>query len=379
MYRIYEICIGMRRTMKILILANNDIGLYNFRKEIIKGFVDEKYEVHISVPSGPRVKDLTDIGSIYHEITIDRRGINPFKDLRLILEYYKLIKKVKPDLILTYTIKPNLYGGLVSRLMNVKYVTNITGIGTVFQKENILKRLVVLMYRFGLKNSEMLLFQNKENQEIFKKNNITGKSEKVIPGSGVNIIDFPFTPLQTKKEINFLFIGRLMEEKGIDEYLNVAKLMQGRNVKFHVVGPTEETMYGQKMQEYVENGIIYYHGFQKDIKKFIEYSDCLVNPSYHEGMSNVLLEAGSLGRPLIASNISGCKEIIDDSVNGYLFDVKNEKSLLNTLEKFMKLSSLEINSMSIASRKKIEEEFNRNNIVKEYVSFANKIIGGKIK
>lgn len=365
--------------MKILILANNDIGLYNFRKEIVKGFIDEKYEVHISVPKGPRVEDLVDMGSIYHETYIDRRGINPFKDLKLILEYFKLIKKVKPDLILSYTIKPNLYGGLVSRILNVKYVTNITGIGTVFQKENLLKKLVVLLYRFSLKDSEMLLFQNKENQDIFKKNKIKSKSEKVIAGSGVNIKEFPFTPLQIKKEINFLFVGRLMGDKGINEYLNVAKLMKGDNVKFHVVGPTEEKEYEQKIQEYMENGIIYYHGFQKDIKKFIEFSDCLVNPSYHEGMSNVLLEAGSLGRPLIASNISGCKEIIDDSINGYLFDVKDEKSLLNTLEKFIRLSSSEINTMSIASRKKIEEEFNRNNIVNDYVNFANKIIGGNIK
>lgn len=361
---------------KILILANSDIGLYNFRKEIIQGLIDEDYEVHISLPNGPHIKKLIDIGCIFHETLVDRRGVNPLVDLKLIFNYLKIIKSIKPHLILTYTIKPNLYGGLVSRILNFKYATNITGIGTVFQKESILKKIIVLLYRFSLKNSEVLVFQNSENLLVFQNNKIKGKNTTLVPGSGVNLVDFPYTPIIKKTEINFLFIGRLMKEKGINEYLYVAKEMQYEEAKFHIVGPIEEPSFEKIIQQYNAEEIIMYHGFQKDVKKFIKKSDCLINPSHHEGMSNVLLEAGSIGRPLIASNISGCKEIIDDSINGYLFNVKDEENLLKVVKKFLKLTNVELEKMSKASRRKIEVEFDRNIIIKEYIDFTNTIIGG---
>ena len=361
---------------KILILANSDIGLHNFRKEILQGFIDENYEVHISLPNGPHIKKLVNLGCKFHETPVDRRGINPLVDLKLIVNYIKLIRKVKPDLVLTYTIKPNLYGGLVSRILNIKYIANITGIGTVFQKESILKKVIVLLYRFSLKNAKTLVFQNTENLSVFQKNNIKGKNTTLIPGSGVNLSDFSYTPLNKNSEINFLFIGRLMKEKGINEYLYVAKEMQYEKAEFHIVGPLEEPDLEKTINQYNSEGIIVYHGFQKNVKEYIEKSDCLINPSYHEGMSNVLLEAGSMGRPLIASNISGCKEIIDDSINGYLFDVKDGESLLKAAKKFTELTNDEIREMSMASRKKMETEFNREVIIKKYVNFANIITGG---
>lgn len=363
---------------KILILANSDIGLYNFRKEILRKFIDKNYEVHISLPNGPHIKKLIEIGCKFHETSVDRRGINPLVDLKLIVDYIKLIKNLKPDLVLTYTIKPNLYGGLVSRISNVKYITNITGIGTVFQKESFLKKIIVLLYRFSLKNAETLVFQNTENISAFKNNKIRGKKTTLIPGSGVNLLDFPYTPLRHNKEINFLFIGRIMGEKGINEFLYVAKEMQYKKVKFHVVGEIEESRLEKIINKYNAEKIIVYHGFQTNVKKYIEKSDCVINPSYHEGMSNVLLESGSMGRPLIASNISGCKETIDDSINGYLFDVKNGDSLLKAVKKFTELTNEEIREMSVASRMKMEVEFNRDSISKMYVDFANDIIGGNI-
>ncbi|MEK4947789.1 glycosyltransferase family 4 protein [Carnobacterium sp. FSL W8-0810] len=363
---------------KILILANSDIGLYNFRKEIIQGFVEENYEVHISLPNGPHVKKLIDLGCIFHETSVDRRGVNPLIDLKLIINYIKLIRNIQPNLVLTYTIKPNLYGGLVSRILNIKYIANITGIGTVFQKESFLKKIIVILYQFSLKNAETLIFQNTDNLSVFKNNKIKGKNATLVPGSGVNLLDFPYTNLRNNEEVNFLFVGRIMVEKGINEFLYVAKEMQYEKVKFHVVGEIEDPNLKKIVYQYNTEKIIDYHGFHKDVKKYIEKCDCLINPSYHEGMSNVLLEAGSMGRPLIASNISGCKEIIDDSINGYLFDVKDGESLLKVVKKFTELTNDEIKKMSKASRKKIEAEFNRNNITELYINFANNIIGGNI-
>ena len=363
---------------KILILANSDIGLHNFRKEILQGFIKENYEVHISLPNGPHIKKLIELGCNFHETAVDRRGINPLVDLKLIINYIKLLSIIKPDLVLTYTIKPNLYGGIVSRILNVKYITNITGIGTVFQKESFLKKLIVLLYRISLKNAETLVFQNAENLSAFEDNNIKGKKVTLIPGSGVNLLDYPYSPLEKNEENNFIFVGRVMEEKGINEFLYVAKEMQYEKVNFHVVGGIEEPHLKEIINQYEEEKIIVYHGFQREIKKYIKKSDCLINPSYHEGMSNVLLEAGSMGRPLIASNISGCKEVIDDSINGYLFDVKDEESLLSSVKKFTKLTIDEKIKMSKASRVKIESEFNRNNIIELYIDFANNIIGGKM-
>lgn len=359
---------------RILILGNHEIVIYNFRKELIERLLKEDYEIYLSFPKGSRTKYFEDLGCHFIETKIERHGINPIRDINLLINYLRIIMKINPDFVLTYTIKPNIYGGLAARIMKKKYITNVTGIGKTFQKNNILKKIIVSLYRISLKNAQMIFFQNLENRNIFNSNKIFGKNESILPGSGVNLSEYNFTPKEIEGKINFLYIGRIMKDKGIEEYLYASNKLkkQKPNCNFHIIGFFEEEKYKEIINEYQEKGIISYHGFQNDVKKYIIKSDCIVNPSHHEGMSNVLLEGGAIGRVLIASNISGCKEIVQDSLNGYTFEVKNKESLFDKLEKFSNLSRKEIENMSLSSRKKIESEFDRNIIIDSYLKIFNK-------
>lgn len=358
---------------KILILGNHEIVIYNFRKELIERLLKEDYEIYLSFPKGNKAKYFEDLGCHFIETKIERHGVNPIRDINLLIKYVKLIKEIHPDFILTYTIKPNIYGGLAARITKKKYITNITGIGKTFQRDNLLKKFIVLLYRISLKNAQMIFFQNLENCNIFKSNKIFGKNERVLPGSGVNLLEYDFSPKKIGEEINFLYIGRIMKDKGIEEYLYAANKLKKQNPKcnFHIIGFFEEEKYKQIINNYQEKNIISYHGFQNNVKKYIIKSDCIVNPSHHEGMSNVLLEAGATGRALIASDISGCKEIIEDNTNGYIFEMKNKESLFDKLDKFSKLNIYEIENMFLASRKKIEKEFDRDIVINSYLKVIN--------
>ena len=364
---------------KILILANNSVGLYNFRFELIEELIKQNYEVYFSLPESAedeKVRLLIDAGAIHMQTDIDRRGINPFKDLKLIKQYRKVINNVRPDIILTYTIKPNIYGAYVAEKFNKTVIMNITGIGTSLNDSK-LKYLIINLYKYACRKSEIVFFQNESNLSFFINNNIVDINKTItVPGSGVNTNRFiPDKKKREDKLIRFLFIGRLMKEKGIEEYLYVADKItkEYANVEFQILGPFEENQYkaiiGNNM-----NLNIKYLGISADVRNEIKEVDCIVNPSYHEGMSNVLLEGASMGKPLIASNIPGCMEIIEDGHNGYLFNVKSSESLQEKLVKFIDLDINEKDIMGQNSRMKIIKEFDRKIVINEYVKSIKNII-----
>ncbi len=364
---------------KILILANNSIGLYNFRNELIEKLIKDQYKVYFTVPQEKNdlnVKKIMDLGAKYIHTPMNRRGMNPYEDLKLINTYKRIIKEVNPDIILTYTIKPNIYGNYAASKYKIPVIMNITGIGTSLATGK-LKELVKLMYRYAGNKSRKVFFQNKGNHNFFIENKLVDKEiTKIIPGSGVNIDRF--IPLgKTRKDdiIRFLFIGRLMKDKGIEEYLEAANNITKKysNVEFQILGSFEEEKY-KNIIENNKNKQIKYLGRSDDVRNEIREVDCIVNPSYHEGMSNVLLEGGAMGKALIASNIPGCKEIIDEGKNGYLFEVKSVKDLEKKLIKFIELSLEEKKQMGKESRLKIEKEFDRNIVVNEYMETIESIL-----
>lgn len=348
---------------KILILANNDIGLYKFRKELIEELLKDN-EVYISLPHGNFVNDLIKMGCNFINTPIDRRGINPIKDLKLLYNYLKIFKRIKPNLVITYTIKPNIYGSLVARLKKIDYVVNITGLGTAFQCNNYLRKLIVILYKLALKRVKVVFFENEENQNIFITENIVKKNKTCkLNGAGVNLEEYPFVKYpDVDHGIIFLFIGRIMKEKGIDELLEAAKRIKKeyQEVQFDIIGPMEDD-YKFIIDKYEKNNIINYYGFQDNVKPYIERCHCFILPSYHEGMANTLLEAASMGRPLITSNISGCKEAINN--NGYLVNVRDSNNLYNNIKKFVLLNYEDKVMMSKNSRKHIKEVFDRRKIV----------------
>lgn len=357
---------------KILILANNDVGLFKFRKELIEELLKEN-EVYISLPYGTLVEPLIEMGCKFIHTPIDRRGINPIKDIFLLKKYKLIMNDVKPDIVLTYTIKPNVYGGFICSKLKIPYIVNITGLGTAVENGGILQKITVVLYKLSMKKAQCIFFQNQENMDFFDKYHINKKKKQLIPGSGVNIDYFTPLPYPNDKTIEFVFIARVMKQKGIDQYIEAAKYIRKKypQTKFHICGFCEEE-YESILKDLEEKNIIQYHGLVSDIREILKITHCTIHPTYYpEGMSNVLLESCASARPIITTDRSGCREIVDDGINGYVVKRKNTLDLINGIEKFINLSSNEKEIMGVNGRKKVEKEFNRKIIVREYVEKIN--------
>ncbi|MEK4476642.1 glycosyltransferase family 4 protein [Paenibacillus sp. FSL R7-0048] len=358
---------------KILILANNDIGLYKFRKEIIQELIKE-YKVFISLPYGEFIPKLEELGCEYIETSINRRGTNPLTDFKLFYKYKDIIKKIKPDVVLTYTIKPNVYGGMACRMERVPYITNITGLGSAIENGGIMQRIGLFLYKTSLKKASCVFFQNKENQQFFRSMRVIENNDRLIPGSGVNLNEYKLLDYPPDDKIHFLFIARIMKEKGIEQYLDAAKHIREKyqNTVFHILGFCEEA-YENRLKDMEDSGLIKYHGMQNDVRDFHQISHCTIHPTYYpEGMSNVLLESAACGRPVITTNRSGCREIVDDTINGYIVEQQNSQDLIDQIEKFIALDYEIKKKMGLASREKVEKEFDKKIVVKAYLDEIKK-------
>ncbi|HBV83156.1 MAG: glycosyltransferase family 4 protein [Lachnospiraceae bacterium] len=353
---------------KILILANSASGLYDFRNELILELL-KVYEVHISLPDKEQVPQLAEEGCRMHHTAIDRRGVNPVRDLKLLYSYWKLIYRIKPKIVLTYTIKPNIYGNICCRLQGVPYIVNITGLGSAFENGGVIQKIVTILYRVALKNAACIFFQNQENQRIFVQFRICGKKSRLVSGSGVNLDRHCVQeyPLEEEHMI-FLYVGRIMKEKGIDELLYTAEAVHKEypKVLFQLVGNYEEN-YKEKIMRAQANGVLELIGYQKDITPFYQRASAVLMPSYHEGMSNVILEAAASGRPVLATNIPGCREGFEDGITGFGFPPKDQEALLSAVVRFIKLPYEERVQMGRHAREKMEREFDRKKVVQAYL------------
>lgn len=364
---------------RILFLAQHFITLYSFRRELIERLCSEGNEVYLSLPTSEDNKYFEDLGCKIIPTEIDRRGVNPLKELKLIAFYKKMIPQVDPDIIFSYTIKPNIYGCLVSngkkRPNGRKYkqVCNITGTGGTFLEDNFVARVCRVLYRHSVKNCYKVFFQNTGDRDVFIKNRMIKDNYDMLPGSGVNLEHFSLTPLMEGNDVNFVFIGRVMKLKGIDEYLEAAKRTKERypNTNFYIAGFIEEGEYKDKVESYGEAVIPL--GFIKDIKAEIKKCHCTILPSHGgEGVPNVLLESAAMGRICIGSRIPGTADVIDDGKTGYLFEAGNTESLVDAIEKVVNLSPEQRENMGITGRMKVEREFNRKIVIQKYIDEVEK-------
>ena len=356
---------------KILILANSSSGLYLFRNELLLELIKE-YKVYISLPDYTNNEDFEKEGCTVIHTPIDRRGINIIQDAKLLFNYSKLLKEIKPDVILTYTIKPNIYGGLAARHKKIPYLTNITGLGSSIENGGLLQKLVKFLYKIALKKAKVVFFQNSANMKFFEDNNIVESEKILLPGSGVNVSKFDMEDMPNTSE--FLFISRVMKEKGIEEYLGAIEIVKNKypNVVFHILGCCEED-YKNRLDKEVQKGNIIYHGEVKDIRGVMERCQCLIHPSYHEGMSNVCLEASASKRAVITTNRPGCKETVTDGVTGYIVDAENTADLADKIIQFINLSYADKLKMGLEARKKMKEEFNRSIVVDKYLEIIERM------
>lgn len=360
--------------MKILIICNCTTGLERFRGMLIEKLIEQKNRVSVIVPVSDEEKELAAEKRIEKmsckliRISMERRGMNPVRDFSLFRAYYKVIKAEKPDLIITYTIKPNIYGGFASRILKVPYAVNITGLGTAFQGTGMLRKMVTVMYKVALKKAKIVFFENVENRDVIVDAGIIPKEKAhVLAGAGVDLEHFYYSdyPMDTENT-RFLFIGRVMQEKGIDELFYVVHKLNeaGYKCSLNVLGGFEEN-YSDKMKQYETEGWLLYQGYQSDIRPFVENTHCFVLPSWHEGMANTNLECAAMGRPVITSNIHGCLEAVEDGISGYLAERKNADDLYKKMKLMCELSSEKRKAMGMAGRERMEVIFDKKKVVKE--------------
>lgn len=354
---------------KILFLVNHDVVIYNFRLEIVERLIADGHEVHISSPYGERIDDLVKIGCEYHKIEMARHGMNPVKELNLITDYKKLIKEVKPDICFGFTIKPNIYGAIAARGAKVPFVANITGLGTAVENPGMAQKISIILYKYAFRGIQKVFFQNTENQQFFVDYNIAIGKHEQIPGSGVNLNRFSPLPYPDDSTTEFVFISRIMKEKGIDQYLDAAEYITKKypQTRFHICGFCEAEYEG-RLDECVKSGVVNYHGMVRDVKEVLKVTHCTIHPTYYpEGLSNVLLESSACARPIITTDRSGCREVIDDGVNGFICKQKDCQDLIKQIEKFLEKSWEEKMQMGLAGRSKVEKEFDRQIVVEKYV------------
>nr|WP_091613381.1 glycosyltransferase family 4 protein [Marinococcus luteus] len=358
---------------KILILVNHDVVIYNFRLEIVERLLEEGHEVYVSCPYGSKIDKLIDLGCKYIDVEIDRHGMNIVSEIKLLTYYFRLLKEIKPDTVLSFTIKPNIYGGIASRILKIPYIANITGLGTAVEKKGLKQKISMSLYKLAFKRVKRVFFQNTENQQLFIKNNIAVDRHKLIPGSGVNLNRYSILKYPQDEKIQFVFISRIMKEKGVEEYLKAAEFIKNKypQTNFHVCGFCEEN-YEDTLNALQDKEIIRYHGMVHNVEEILKESHCTIHPTFYpEGMSNVLLESSACARPIITTDRSGCREIVEDGVTGYIVEQQNVKDLIEKIELFLQLSYASKQQMGLAGRKKVEQEFDREIVVNEYLNVIN--------
>ena len=356
--------------MKIMILANNDAGLYKFRQELLEELV-KNHEVYICLPDGEYIEDLIAIGCKFVPCNcLERQGTNPVKDLALMNFYRKTLKEYQPDIVFTYTIKPNSYGGMVCGMMNVPYVVNITGLGTAIENESWMQKIALTIYKLGLRKAQKVFFQNTTNRDFMVSRKVIKGAYDLLPGSGVNLGRYEVSEYPLGNTVDFVFVGRMMKEKGIENYMEAAEYIREKypNTRFHICGAYEQD-YRKKLEELQKKEVLIYHGMVKDMVEIYKEMSCTIHPSYYpEGLSNVLLESSACARPIITTDRPGCREVIDDGVNGYICKQNDTKDLIMQIEKFLKLPREARKQMGLAGRAKVEKEFNRQIVIDKYLA-----------
>ncbi len=351
---------------KILIATNHSYMLYRFRLELIQALMKE-HEVVLSMPFTGHEEDFQAMGLRCIQTDVDRRGINPKTDMKLYHTYRKLLKEEAPDMVITYSIKPNIYMGIACSLAKIPYCANVQGLGTAFQRKG-LAQFVKALYKIAFRRVKTVFFENEGNAAQFREFGILpAEKQTVLHGAGINLDKYPVADYPENKKFRFLYLGRIMKEKGMDElFAAIRRLPKGQFV-LDLVGFFEDE-YKQQVEELEKEGLVVFHGFQTDPGPFYQQADCVVLPSYHEGMSNVLLEAAATGRPLITSDIPGCREAVESEISGLLCQVQDVQTLQDQMLRLLQMSRQERQIMGMAGRRKMEKEFAKEQVVAKTLS-----------
>lgn len=373
--------------MKVAISINTSWNILNFRSGIVKELIKNGHEVYTISPEDSSTKELKALGCQSHHITLENSGMNALKDFGYYKSFVKALDTIKPDAVLCYTIKPNIYGSIACRKRNIPVINNISGLGTAFLWNKALKSLVKNLYKYAFKSSSHIFFQNVHDKNLFLREiKISENITSILPGSGVDTSHFvPISNRVKNSPFTFLMISRLLIDKGIAEYCDAAKALkdEGLDVKFQVLGKAEEAhkrgFSKEKIQELSDEGVIEYLGTTKDVRKFIGNADCIVLPSYREGTARTLLEAASMAKPMIATDVPGCNNVVFHEVNGLLCELKNTASLKKAMKKMALSEESTLRYYACNSRKKAIEEFDEQLVINRYLDKIEEITAKKVK
>ena len=374
--------------MRIALVANSTWNIYNFRLNVIDKLQAEGHEVIVIAPIDEYVEYKEKYPKVQHINlrTLDRDSTNPLKDLILTAELIRKYKKISPDLILHYTNKPNIFGGLAAKITGIASIAMVTGLGYAFIHSGWIRDITTRMYRFVGRYHKKFIFENIEDRELFEKLNIITKGQGVsIKGCGVNTTyyhPYPNGQMTPGDEITFTFIGRLLYDKGIKEYVEAAKIIKSKypKVQFSIVGELDAdnpaTVDKEDLVGWTANDIVKYHGFRKDVRPYIAKSDCIVLPSYREAIPRTITEGMAMGKPVITTDTAGCREAVDIGVNGYLAEVRSTSSLRKVFEQFINLSAQARHNMGDAGRQKAMNEFDDKKIANDIYTQIQAVLNG---
>ena len=368
---------------KIAVIENGLFSTYTMREGLMQRLLKEGYDVTILTHTNSFVSQVEKTG--LHVMNIGSGNLNPWKVLKYIFNLYSALKKIQPDICLTFSIRPAIWGNFITRDLNIPTITNITGVGPLFTSKNLAYRIARSIYRHALQKTRKVFFQNFDDMNLFLQKKFVRKEiAERVPGSGVDYQKFsPITNAKTDEEnFIFLFIGRLIKDKGIFEFVEAARVIRKKfpNIIFNVIGPfwhqnlKSNTITKSDLQSWIVEGIIDYQGEKKDIRKFIAEADCIVLPSYREGTSNILLEAASMEKPIITTKTTGCKETVEDEVTGFLCKVKDAEDLADKMKKMYLLSEEDRKTMGRKGRQKIIKEFDKQIVINAYLKAIHEIL-----
>jgi glycosyltransferase involved in cell wall biosynthesis len=360
--------------MKIAIVLNTSWNIYNFRMNFIQALQEEGHEIHTIAPIDKYTHKLIDAGCTHHKVTMDSRGVNPLKDFGLIVELGWIYRKVKPDIILHYTIKPNVYGTLAASILRIPVINNVCGLGTVFLKKNITSLIAIGLYRLSFRFARKVFFQNPEDKELFvSKKLVAEHAADLVQGSGIDTNHFRASDFSRNKQFTFLLISRLITDKGILEYISAIRKLreQGTSFRFQLLGAADPKhsrgIKGAVIQEWIDSNVVEYLGTTDDVRPFINSADCIVLPSYREGTPRTLLEAASLAKPIIATDVPGCHQVVEDGVNGFLCKLRDSNDLANKMEAMANLDDNSLKVFGANGREKVKLEFDEKLVIGKYV------------
>ena len=370
----------------VVISINASWNIVNFRRGLIAALQERGFRVVALAPIDDYSARLADLGVDHHAIEMDKQGVSPIRDFKLLLDYRRALRRIRPDIFLGYTAKPNVYGSLAAHSLGIPVINNVSGLGTAFIKQGLLTKIVSMLYRWAFRRSSTVFFQNHEDKDLFVQAKLVRPEQaKLLPGSGVDVQRF--RPAETRAThqdaFTFLLVARLLWDKGVGEYVEAARQVRAQDpdTRFQLLGfldVANRTAVGRShVDGWVAEGLIDYLGHSDDVRPFVGAADCIVLPSYREGLPRVLLEGAAMAKPLVATDVPGCRQVVEDGRNGFLCAVRDPRSLADAMLRMIGSGDAQRQAMGVAGRHLIETEYDERIAIDRYLAAIEDALSGR--